>query len=361
MTTLTTQSEMLASLEPQDREMRLLVSHTEPFPRTPGTVVRLAAVITTVLVLGIHWSFAGEPSGARRIGYLTMDSAALHKPFARAFSDGLREVGYIAGQNVTIVWRFAANDPNVLPHLSVELVDARVDVLVVDGTQAAIAAKRATGIIPIVFVVAADPVGSGLVDSLARPGGNITGLTLISQDLIGKRLAVLKEMMPRIRRVGVVVNPDNPTCEFQFREAQAVAPSLELELDSISVRRPEEIERVFQPFAGRVDALLLTGDVMLDGARTRIGAFAIKNRLPSICSYRMPEDKTCLMWYGPDLLQMFRRAASYVGRILNGTKPADLPVEQPARLTLVINGKTASALKIVIPQSLRVAADEIIP
>ena len=225
MTTLTTQSEMLASLEPQDREMRLLVSHTEPFPRAPGPVARFAAVITTVLVFGIHWSFAGEPSSARRIGYLTMDSAALHKPFARALSDGLRQVGYIEGQNVTIVWRFAANDPNVLPHLSAELLDARVDVLVVDGTQAAIAAKRATGIIPIVFVVA-DPVGSGLVDSLARPGGNITGLSLISQDLIGKRLSVLKEMKPRIRRVGVVVNPDNPTCELQFREAQAVAPSL---------------------------------------------------------------------------------------------------------------------------------------
>jgi putative ABC transport system substrate-binding protein len=195
---------------------------------------------------------------------------------------------------------------------------------------------------------------------LAHPGGNLTGLTLMSPGLIGKRLAVLKEMAPHIRTVAVLLNPDNPAAEPQIKEAQAAAAQLDLRLQPILIRQPQEIDRLLSSYARRIDAVFVTDDPIMDDFRTAIGVVAIKNHLPSICSYRMPEDKSCLMWYGPDLLGMYKRAASYVAKILNGAKPADLPVEQPAKLSLVINAKTASDIGLSIPQSLLLSADEVV-
>jgi putative ABC transport system substrate-binding protein len=289
-----------------------------------------------------------------------MDPAAVHAPFAAAFLQGLRENSYIESQNVTILWRYAGNDASVLPGLVSDLIGLRVDILVADGTQAALAAKRATSSIPIVVPASSDLARAGLVASLARPGGNVTGLTTLSTGLTGKRLALLKEMVPRIRRVAVLVNPENPGGVFQLEEAQAAAPSLALEVQSTAIRGPDDIERVIPSLAGRVDALLLTDDFVLDGYRARIGTLAAQNRLPAICGYTIADDKSCLMWYGPDLLKMFRRSAHYVAQILGGRKPGDLPVEQPVTFALILNAKTASALGITIPQSLRLAADDII-
>jgi putative ABC transport system substrate-binding protein len=321
---------------------------------------RIAALIAIVLGVAVVSLSRAESIDTRRVGYLSMDPPAVHVPFAAAFREGLREGGYIEGKNVSIEWRFAANDQTVLPHLVSELLGLKLDVLVADATQAALAAKHATQTVPIVVPTSGDLVRAGLVNSLAHPGGNLTGLTVMSPGLMGKRLAVLKEMAPHIQRVAVLVNPDNPSGGFQLKEAQAAAPKLGLKLEPISIRRPQDIERVLPLYTGRVDSILVTDDPVLDDFRTQIGAYSIQNRLPSICSYRMPEDKTCLMWYGPDLVSMYKRAAHYVVRILNGTKPADLPVEQPARLTLVINAKTASDIGIVIPQSLLLFADEVV-
>jgi putative tryptophan/tyrosine transport system substrate-binding protein len=327
---------------------------------TMRSTARVVASLAIALAFGAHSLSVAEAGDTRRIGYLTLDSAAVHAPFAAAFRQGLRESGFSEGENTAIEWRFAAYNPAALPGLVSELVDLRVELLVADGTQAALAAKRATRTIPIVVPTSGDLVRAGLVASLAHPGGNLTGLTVMSTGLVGKRLALLKEMAPRIHRVAVLVNPDNPNCEFQLSEAQAEAPGLELQLYPVSIRRMEDINRLLASPSGRVDALFITDDFVLDGFRARIGAVALQNRLPWICGYPMPEDKIRLMSYGPDLLNMFRRAASYVTRILGGKQPADLPVEQPTRFVLRINAKTASDLGITIPRSLLASADEVV-
>lgn len=337
---------------------------TAPHRGAPS-IYELSAVVVIltalILALGMGQAAAAEPGGARRIGYITGDTAALHRPFAKAFIDGLRDAGYEEGREVVILWNYAANDPTTLPRIASELVDAKVDVLVTDGTPISIAARGATNTIPIVVAASSDLVRAGLVDSLAHPGGNVTGLTLMSPDLTGKRLAVLKEMAPRTRRIGVVLNSDNPSNAFLLSEAQAAASLLGLKLRVIPVQRGQDAEQVLQSHARHVDALLVADDLMLDALRNTIGSFAIKNRLPSMCSFRLPHDTTCLMWYGPDLVEMFRQSADYVARILRGANPADLPVAQPSRLTLIINGGTAKALRLAVPPALQMAADEVTP
>lgn len=320
---------------------------------------QVLAFIAIALALGTHSVPPADASDTPRIGYLTMHSAAVHAPFAAEFRNSLRAGGYIEGQNVTIEWRFAANEPTALPGLISELIRVPVDVLVADGTQVALAAKRATRTIPIV-AMGGDLVGMGLVVDLAHPGGNVTGLTLMSTGFTGKRLSLLKEIAPRTRRVAVLFNPDNPIARFQLKEAQTSAPGLGLQVHPVSIRRGDDIERTFPSLAEHADAVFVTDDLLLEAFHTRIGELAIQKRLPSICGYRLPEDESCLMWYGPDFLAMFRRAASYVVRILGGTKPGDIPAEQPTKFALIINARTASALGIVIPQSLAMAADEIV-
>jgi len=321
------------------------------------------AIVAFLAIASALWTSSlaeAEGSESRRIGYLTMDPASVDAPFAAAFLQGLRENGYIEGQNAAIAWRYAANDPNVLAGLVSELIGLRVEILVADGTQAALAAQRATRSIQIVVPASSDLVRAGLVVSLARPGGNLTGLTTMSTGLTGKRLALLKEMAPRTKRVAALVNPDSPGSMFQLKEAQLAASDLALEVQPASIRRPDDIDRVIPALAGRVDALFVTDDFVLDGYRARIGTLAVENRLPSVCGYTIGEDKSCLMWYGPDLLNMFRRSADYVAQILRGKKAADLPVEQPAKFALILNATMARTLGITIPQPLRLSADAII-
>jgi putative ABC transport system substrate-binding protein len=252
------------------------------------------------------------------------------------------------------------NDPSRLAGLAADLIRVRPEVLVADGTQAALAAKGATSTIPIIMTAVADPVGSGLVASLARPGGNVTGFALMSPDLVGKRLALLKEAAPRTRHVAVLLNPGNPACELQLRAAEAAAPALGLELHPVAARQAQDIDHLLSPLVGRVDAVLVTDDVLLDTNRPRMGRAVARGRLVSICGYPVPGDTSCLMWYGPDLVALFPRAAGLVDRILRGAKPADLPVEQPTKFHLTINLKAAKTLGLTIPRSILVGADEVI-
>jgi putative ABC transport system substrate-binding protein len=325
-------------------------------PRWHSALAAILVICVLAAGLPLH---ADQPAGPRQIGYLSLEGAATHAPYAAAFRQGLRESGYIEGQSIAIEWRYSGNDPSRLAGLVAELIRLRVDVLVADGTQAALAAKRATGTIPIVVIGASDLVGAGLVASLARPGGNVTGLALMSPDLVGKRLQLLKEVAPRTRRVAVLINPDNPACELQLKAAREAAPALGLELFPVAVRQVQDIDHAFSALGRRVDAVLVTDDVLLDSNRPRIGKAAAGSRLVSICGYPVPGD-TCLMWYGPDLVALFPRAAGLVDRILKGAKPADLPVEQPTTFRLSINLKTAKALGLTVPQSILLRADEVI-
>ncbi len=296
-----------------------------------------------------------------RIGYLspTPASGKVAQELFGAFRAGLRDLGYVEGKNLQLEPRDADDDSARLPALAAELVGLKVDVIVTFATGV-IAARGATTTIPIVMATSADPVALGFAASLARPGGNVTGFSVMSPDLAGKRLGLLKEMDPRIRRVAILLVPENPTSALQRSELQAAAKALKLKLVPVLVRQPEDFDLLLPQLLGRVDALFLTDDALLDGHRNRIGEFAIKHRLPSLCGYRPPNDTTCLMWYGPDLLHQYKSAASYVAKILGGVKPADLPVQQPTKFAFVINGRTAKALRIKIPQSFVLSADEII-
>ncbi len=255
--------------------MSLLDSHWKKrFKLGSWVASQVLALIAIASPLGTHWVPLAQASDIPRIGYLTMHSAAFHAPFAAEFRNGLRAGGYIEGQNVIIEWRFAAQDPTALPGLISELIRLRVDVLYADGTQVALAAKRATRAIPIV-AISSDLVGMGLVANLAHPGGNVTGLTLMTPGFTGKRLSLLKEIAPRTRRVAVLFNPDNPIVRFQLKEAQTSAPGLGLQVHPVSVRKADDIERVFPSLAEHADAVLVTDDLLLEEFRTRIGELAI--------------------------------------------------------------------------------------
>ena len=320
----------------------------------------LAAALIVCLLAGALPVRASQATSLPRIGYLTLESAAAHAPYAAGFRKGLRDHGYTEGQNIAIEWRYAANDLSRVPGLVAELVHLRVDVLVADGSQVALVAKRSTNTIPIVVPTSVDPVAAGLVASLARPGGNVTGFALMSPELVGKRLALLKEVAPSTRRVAVLLNPDNPGCENQLTAARAAAPALEVELYPLSVRQVDEIDTGLSALIGRVDSLLVTDDVLLDTFRAQIGRAAARGRMTSICGYPLPGDSGCVIMYGPDLVDLFPRAARLVDRILKGARPADLPIEQPAKFQLVINAKAAKMIGRAIPQSVLIRADEVI-
>ncbi|MFN0314668.1 MAG: ABC transporter substrate-binding protein [Burkholderiales bacterium] len=313
-----------------------------------------------VLFLCLQPSFAAGEDVVRRIGYIAPDREADTAPWVSAFRERLRELGYAEGKNVVIHSRYADYNLKILPELANELVALNVEVIVADSTPAALAANHSTAAIPIVFPAVSDPIAVRLVKSLARPGANVTGFSVMSPDLAGKRLGPLREMDPRIRRVAMLLVPENPTSAIQGSELQAAAHALKLKLIPVLIRQPEDIDRALRRLAGRADALFLTDDALLDGHRNQIGEYAIKHRLPTLCGYRPPKDTTCLMWYGPDLVHQYKSAAEYVAKILGGVKPADLPVQQPTKFAFVINGRTAKALRIKIPQSFVLSADAII-
>jgi len=321
--------------------------------------------LTTILTLSVILAplpVEAQPAGkVPRVGYLEPGVGGSGTPFFEAFRQGLADLGWVEGQNIAIELRTADGKYERLPDLAAELVRLKVDVIFASSTPAAVAAKRATTTIPIVIGRVADPVESGIVASLARPGGNITGWTHQGLELRVKYLDFLKEAVPGATRIGVLWNPANPIHGPSLKTIEAAAQALTVELHPVGVRKPEEIEGAFSTLVRkRVQALTVFQDGMFLARGPQIVALAARNRLPAMYAATELVRGGGLMGYGVNLPEMYRRGSSFVDRILKGTKPADLPVEQPTKFELVINLKTAKALGLTIPQSILVRADEII-
>jgi len=296
------------------------------------------------------------------IGYLEPNSpSGPGASFLAAFRQGLTEAGYVEGQNLAIEYRWAESHSDRLSALAADLVRRKVDIIVASGSQAVRAAQRATQSTPIVMTGSSDPVGTGLVASLARPGGNITGLSLQSPEVSGKRLELLIKIVPGLSRVAVLLNPDDPPALLALQESEIAARALNIKLQDTEVRQPDDFDTAFtSAMAFRPEALVILSAPMLDAHAGRIAEWAVKNRLPSIYPFQDFPEAGGLMSYGPDLKDNFRRAATYVDKILKGAKPGDLPIEQPTKFELVINLKTAKALDLTVSQVLLTQADEVI-
>jgi len=321
----------------------------------------LAAVTT---YLGVYrLARAGDvqqPWTPRRIGVLLAALSPESKE-AQAFTAGLLDLGYADGRDVIIEWRTANGDYTRLPELAADLVQRKVDVIVVQGTAAAQAVKRATSAIPIVMAVVADPVGSGLVANLAHPGGNVTGFSTMVVELSAKRLQLLKETIPRLTRVAVLGNPATQYYSKAVEDLKDAVPSLPIELTFVIARTPEEFSPALSAASrAHTQALYVIDDAFFVSRRAMLVRLASKSRLPAIYGFRLYVDEGGLMSYGPNYADMLRRSAGYVDKILKGAKPGDLPIEQPTKFELVVNLKTAKALGITIPQSILLRADEVI-
>jgi putative ABC transport system substrate-binding protein len=278
-----------------------------------------------------------------------------------AFVDGLRALGWVDGKNVIFAHRYAENRLERLPELAADLVRLKVDVIAAGGTLAPLAAKQATTVIPIVLTAAGDPLGSGLVASLARPGGNVTGMSLMAPDLGGKRLELLKEVLPRLSRVAVLWNAANPYSALVFKATQAAGQTLGVEVQSLEVRGPDDLDAAFEAARKQRPAALVTvEDPLTVSHRKRIADFASEQQLPSLYGARQFVTAGGLISYGASLPDLFRRAAYYVDKIFKGATPGDLPVQQPTKFELVVNLRTAKALGLQIPDKLLALADEVI-
>ena len=296
-----------------------------------------------------------------RIGYLDQGSAARNRPYLEAFQEGLRDLGWVEGKSIVMEIRFAEGKTDQLPALAAELVRLKVDLIATQSTPAALAAKQATTTIPIVIGFAADPVGSGIVGSLAHPGGNITGWTHEGLELRAKWLELLKETMPKALRFGVLWNPANQVHRPSLKIIEAAAQQLKVELHTVGVQDPKELKNAFAVLVGKhVDGLVVFPDGMFLAQTSLIVALAAQQRLPAMYGVREYVERGGLMAYGANLREMNRLGASFVDKILRGARPADLPVEQPTKFELVINLKTAKALGLTIPQSVLGRADELI-
>ena len=298
-----------------------------------------------------------------RIGFLSATSPSDRPALVDAFRQRLRELGWVEGQNIVIDYRYAEGRVDRLPDLAAELVRLKVDLIVASaGTQAATAAKNATETIPIVMIYVRDPVGTGLIASLARPGGNVTGVSgYAGLEIVARQLELLKETVPKIRRVAILSNPTNAYHQLAIKEANVAARSLGVQLQLLEARGPNEFDGAFAAMAKeRVGALLVLSDAMLNSHRTRLADLAARSRLPAAYGVRESVEAGGLMSYGPSFLDLYRRSAAYVDKILKGAKPADLPVEQPTNLELVINLKAAKAIGLTIPQSVLLRADQVI-
>ena len=305
-----------------------------------------------------------QPAGkVPRIGFLVAASASdsAYAGLIEAFRQGLRDLGYVEGRNIVIEYRYADGKYERLPALAAELARLKVAVIVSHGTPGPLAAKQATSAIPIIMTSAGDPVGSGLVSSLARPGGSVTGLCLLVPELGGKRLQLLKEILPGLTRVAVLWNAANPYAPLVARETEATATTLGIQLQSLVVRGPDDFEGALAAATtGRAGALTVVEDPLTITKRKQIVDFAARSRLPAIYGVKEFVDAGGLMSYGVHLGDLWRRAATYVDKILKGAKPADLPVQQPTKFEFVINLKTAKALGLTIPQSVLQRADEVV-
>jgi ABC-type uncharacterized transport system substrate-binding protein len=325
----------------------------------------LCLVVATVFFALCVPTAAQQTKKLARIGILLAGSFTTSQSSTDAFRRGLTDLGYVEGKDIVIEYRFAEGKEQRLPTLAAELVRLRVDVIVVGGGNASSAAKNATKTIPIVMATAGDPVGSGLVTSLARPGGNITGLTLIGPDLSGKRLELLKEMIPELVRVAVLVYRDNPATDLMLKETETAALSLGLQLQTSEVRASGEVQDALESaFAAakknHAEAINILSSAFFNDRRKEIGNLAVKTRLPTMYPYSSFTEAGGLISYGPNLLDLYRRAATHVDKILKGGKPADLPVEQPTKFELVINLKTAKQIGLTIPPNVLARADRVI-
>jgi putative tryptophan/tyrosine transport system substrate-binding protein len=296
-----------------------------------------------------------------RIGILNAGGSLFSIPPWAAFSEALHSLGWVEGANLVYENRFADNQLERLPALAAELARLNVDIIITAGTLAPLAAKRATSTIPIVMTSAGDPLGSGVVASLARPNGNVTGLSLMAPDLGGKRLELLKEVVPKVSRVAVLWNQLNPYSANSFKEAQAAGQIMDVDIQSIGIKGPEELDAAFEAISSQnPNAAITIEDPLTVDQRQRIVDFVNGRRMPAIYGLREFVDAGGLMAYGASLSDLFRRAASYVDKVLKGAKPADLPVEQPTKFELIINLKAAKTIDLLIPVSMLARADEVI-
>ena len=316
-------------------------------------------LIIMLLVTGAAIAEAQQPKKIPRIGYLSSSDPATESTRAEAIRLALRELGYIEGQNIAIEYRFAAAKPERLRELAADLVHLKVDIIFTINATASRAAKDVTKTIPIVFTWVADPLE--LVASLAHPGGNVTGLTTIARDLSGKRLELLKEALPGVSRVGILWNSANPTATRVFREMEEASPRLGVRIHPMGVRDADELQKAFEVATKeRVGGLFVIEEAVMASYRTRVLDLAAKHRLPTGSQYKEFAEAGGLLTYGPDLPDLFRRAATYVDKILKGRKPADLPVEQPMKFEFVINLKAAKQIGLTIPPNVLARANKAI-
>src|SRR5215475_14378943 len=324
-----------------------------------------ARALIAALALVCLWTpfaAAAPPSTTvYRIGFLWNTSPSFTHYFLEAFLHGLHERGYVEGTHFTIESRYAEGDPARLPGLAAELVGLQVAVIVTLGSQAIQAVKQTTSTIPIVIAASSDPVEMGFVTSLARPGENLTGLSLSAPELSGKRLELLKEAVPAIAHVAVLANPANPSIAAHLRETQRAAQALQVQLHLVEVQGPQELDHAFAAIRSvPADALIVILDPLFMQQRARLVELTATSRLPAMYNLREDVEIGALMAYGPSFPDLFRRAATYVDKILKGAKPATLPVEQPTKYELILNLKTAKELGITLPPALLILADEVI-
>ena len=323
--------------------------------------MRRREFITFLGGVAATWPLAARAQQAGRlptVGYLGVD-ALVWGPWTAAFVRRLRELGWIEGRTIAIEYRWAEGRPERNAEIAAEFVRIKVDVIVTFGT-AVPTVKRATAVIPIVFAVAQDPVGGGLVTNLARPGGNVTGLSIQATDVAGKRLQLLREIMPRLRRLAIMVDFNTPQSVLEMGEVQAAARALGIEVVPLAIHRAEDIAPAFDGLKARADALYVVNNALINTNRTRIITLALNARLPTIFNTRDHVQAGGLMSYGPNYLAQFRHTAEYVDKILRGTKPGDLPIEQPTKFDLVINLTTAKALGLKVPSAFLASVDEVI-
>jgi putative tryptophan/tyrosine transport system substrate-binding protein len=324
--------------------------------------VRRREFITLLGGAAAAWPLAARAQQQRKlptIGFLGTASRSAWSGWVAAFVQRIGELGWVEGRTVTIEYRWAEGRSERFTEIATEFVHRKVD-LIVTGGAAVLAAKEATSVIPIVFTLANDPAGAGLVASLSRPGGNITGLSVQAPDVAGKRLELLREIVRDLRRLAILANTDNRMNAVEIVEAETAARTFGLEVVTLDVRRAEELAPAFESVKGHADALYVCADALLNALRTRINTFALGARLPTSYNFREPVEVGGFMSYGANVPDLFRRAGDLVDKILRGAKPAELPVEQPTKFDLVINLTTAKALGLTIPEAVLLRADEVI-
>jgi putative ABC transport system substrate-binding protein len=303
---------------------------------------------------------AQQPTKLRTIGFSGQSTRSAESELVAAFTQRLHELGWIENRTVVIEYRWSEGRAERFVQIAAEFVRLNVDVIVTTGTPQVLATKQATSVIPIVFARVGNPVANGIVASLARPGGNVTGMSVQSDELAGKRIEILREVVPSLRRVAILANVDNSFSVLELGEAQAAARTLNLEFDTLEIRRAEDITPAFEAIKGRAEALYVCPDGLVNANRIRINTLALGARLPTMHGFREYVEAAGLMSYGANLPDLYRRSADYVDKILRGANPGDIPVEQPTKFDLIINLTTAKALSLTIPESLLLRANELI-